>query len=77
VMTAVNPPPLVSRSSMVPRIVIDLDDGLAAALDRLIADTDARCPREIAAVLVLQDWLIEAQYLTDGETTEGTLMDEA
>lgn len=57
---------------MAPRIVIDLDDGIAAALDRLIVDTDARCPREVAAVMVLQDWLVEAGYLTDEKPLEGS-----
>lgn len=35
-------------------IVVDLDGRLTAALDRLIADTDPRCPREVARLFCLK-----------------------
>lgn len=54
------------------RILVELNDDQAAALERLIADTDPRCPREVALVLVLQDWLAEAGYLSKDELAEGT-----
>lgn len=58
-----------------PRIAIDLDDNLAAALDRLIAATDRQCPREDAVIMVLQDWLAEAGYLSE-EIAEGTVTEK-
>lgn len=58
-----------------PRITIDLNDKLASALEKLIADTDPKCSREIAAVVVLEDWLIEAGYLSDDELAVGTTLE--
>lgn len=55
-----------------PRIVIDLDDRVAAAMDRLIADTDPRSPLETAVVGVVEQWLVDAGYLPADELEEGT-----
>lgn len=48
------------------RLVIDVDDDLAEALDQLIADMELDLSRELAAEAGLRDWLIWAGYLGRG-----------
>ncbi len=39
------------------RLTFDIDDDMAAALDRMVADMELGFPRELAAAAALRDWL--------------------
>lgn len=54
------------------RLIIDIDDELAAALDKMIADMQLEFPRELAAAAALRDWLIGAGYLPEDLIEEDT-----
>lgn len=54
------------------RISIDIDDEMAAALDRMIADMKVEYPRELVISAALRDWLIGASYLPDDLIEEDT-----
>jgi hypothetical protein len=45
------------------RLSIELDDEIAAGLDKLIDDMSVVLPRELVAAAVLREWLIAAGYL--------------
>ncbi|MGO4836514.1 hypothetical protein AB4144_30145 [Rhizobiaceae sp. 2RAB30] len=50
---------------MTERFMIEIDDELADALDRMIAELDPGFSRERVAVALMRDWLIAADYLPD------------
>jgi hypothetical protein len=54
------------------RLTIDVDDEMAAALDKMVADMNLDFPRELAAAAVLRDWLIAAGYLKNDNLEEDT-----
>lgn len=65
--------PAISGIRVMPmRLTIDIDDEMAAALDRMIAATKAGFPRELAAAVALRDWLIAAGYLPSDKIEDGT-----
>lgn len=54
------------------RLTIDIDDAMAEALDKMVADMNLEFPRELAAAAVLRDWLIAAGYLQNNDLEEDT-----
>jgi hypothetical protein len=54
------------------RLSFDIDDEMAEALDRMIADTNLDFPRELAAAATLRDWLIGAGCLQEDDLEEDT-----
>ena len=54
------------------RLTIDIDDEMAEALDKMIADMSFDFPRELAAAAALRDWLIAAGYLQHDDLDEDT-----
>lgn len=53
-------------------LTLSLDEETVAALDSMIAATEAGCPREIAAAIGLRDWLISLGFLRDAGIDEDT-----
>lgn len=54
------------------RLTIEIDDEMAEALDKMVAEMDLDLPRELAAAAALRDWLIAAGYLPDDDLEEDT-----
>lgn len=53
-------------------LTIQIDDEMAEALDRMVADMELDFPLELAAAAALRDWQIGAGYLPDDDIEEDT-----
>ncbi|BCH32654.1 hypothetical protein MesoLjLc_45840 [Mesorhizobium sp. L-8-10] len=54
------------------RLTLDIDDDIAAALNRLRVEMDPAFSLEIVAAELMRDWLIGAGYLPSDEIEEDT-----
>lgn len=53
-------------------LTIQIDDDLAAALEKVRAEMDPAFSREIVAAELMRDWLIGAGYLPSDDIEEDT-----
>ncbi|MGI6854383.1 hypothetical protein [Mesorhizobium sp. 1B3] len=54
------------------RLTIEIDDEVADAMDKMVADMNLDFPRELAAAAALRDWLIAVGYLQNDDLEEDT-----